>query len=125
MKYKNILVEKRGAVGLITFNRLWTGRVQPSRRPGAEFFTIDLKSAANRSFIDDRPYDGQGWADLGPNYDLRALKPGRRKMAGIPFDILGGDRTCVMVHNRKFFNRHLPARVKIPVGKKAASLLFL
>jgi hypothetical protein len=111
--------------GMVTFNRVWTGRTEPSRRPGAQFAPIDLRPAANRSLRDDAPGDGKGWADLGPNYDLRALKPGRRVLAGAPFDILDGDRACVMVHNRLFFNRELPSRVEIPVGRQAASIVFL
>jgi hypothetical protein len=114
---------------LPVFNQLWTGQALPSRRPGARFATIDLKHAANRTFTDAVPGDGKGWADLGPNYDLRALKPGKREFVGVPFEILddrGGKRpSCVMVHNRLYFNRELPERVEIPVGRKAASIAFL
>jgi len=91
-------------------------------RAGSEFFSIDLRKAANRTFTDDVAGDGKGWADLGPNYDLRALKPGKREFAGVPFEILD---SAVMVHNRWAYNRELPERIEIPVGRPAASVNFL
>jgi len=104
------------------FKRAWTAENLPSRRAGAEFFAIDLRKAANRTFTDQTAGDGKGWADLGPNYDLRALKPGKREFAGVPFEILD---SAVTVHNRWAYNRELPERIAIPVGRPAASLSFL
>jgi len=104
------------------FSKLWLGENLPSRRAGAEFFTIDLRHQVNRTFMDETAGDGKGWADLGPNYDLRALKPGQRHFAGVPFDVLD---SAVMVHNRWGYNCELPERVEIPVGRTAASLNFL
>jgi len=111
------------------FNKLWTGVSLPSRRADAKFLPIDLRQSANRTFTDDAPFDGKGWADLGPNYDLRALKPGKREFGGVPFEILddkaGKKPSCVMAQNRFFYNRTLPTHVEIPVGKPCASISFL
>jgi len=112
------------------FNAMVRGIESPLRRSGDKgFFTVDIKPTANRSFIDDTAYDGKGWIDEGPGWDLRALKPGHRVLAGVPFEIISsGDndgRQCVMLHNRGYFNRSLPDRVTIPVNQKAASLIFL
>jgi hypothetical protein len=104
------------------FRELWTGERVPSRQPGAEFFPFDLKPVANTSLVDDAPGDGKGFADLGGNYDLRALTPGRRTLDGVPFHI---GRNAVRVDNRLAMNRSHPERVEIPLNQKAASLVFL
>lgn len=103
----------------------------PSRRPGPkEFFTVDLRGAANLSRRDDEPGGGgRGWVGLGRGMDLRALQPGKRNFRGIPFDIIdegkNNGRGCVMVQNPGLWDKTLPARVEIPLDRKAASLLFL
>jgi len=108
------------------FNRLFNGMAAPSLRGDAEFFSIDLKSSANRTRHDDVPFDGVGWADLGPNYDLRALPAGKQTLGRVPFTILPDDApSCVMVQNRHYFNRSLPQQVSIPVGARAAGISFL
>jgi len=111
--------------GLNAFNRLSTGKSFPSLQAGARFESVNLQPVANRSFRDDVAWDGKGWVDLGPNYDLRALKSGKREFGGVPFEILDGGKACVMVNNRLFLNRNLPTRVEIPLGRKAASIVFL
>jgi len=107
------------------FRGLYEGVELPSRRRHARFFSVDLRGAANRTFRDDAPFDGQGWADFGPNFDLRAMRSGERVFAGVPFTILDGPAQCVMVHNRRLMDRSLPQRVEIPVGRTAAGLAFL
>ncbi|MBI4028647.1 MAG: discoidin domain-containing protein [Verrucomicrobia bacterium] len=104
------------------FRQLFTGDKVPSRQPGAEFFTVDLKGVANTSLVDDAPGDGKGFADLGGNYDLRSLPPGPQTLARVPFQIL--DRG-VMVNNRLVMNKRFPERLEIPLDQKAASLIFL
>lgn len=111
--------------GMSRFNDLHHGRTPPSRRAGASFATIDLRPVANRDLTDDVPFDGRGFADFGANYDLRALKPGRRTIDGVPFEIIGPERGAVMLHNRSYYNVALPQRVTIPVGRKAAGIVFL
>lgn len=105
-----------------TFNKLWTGRQLPGARRDAVFHPIDLKPYANTPLVDEVAYDGKGFVDLGPNYDLRALKAGRRNFNGVPFDVLD---KAVAVHNRFYFNRALPQRVRIEVNAEAASICFL
>lgn len=112
------------------FAALIDGRSSPSRAPGPKsFFTVDLAGVANRSRVDEAPGDGKGWVDLGPEMDLRALAAGRRTLDGVPFEILDERTTkgrgCVTVHSPGAYNAALPTRVRIPVGRKARSLLFL
>lgn len=104
-------------------------KLPPSRQGGRASFFVDLSAVANRSRIDDIPYDGKGWLDLGSECDLRALKSGRFPMASIPFEVLdekkNDGRSVVMVENRGALDRKLPTRVEIPVNRKAASICFL
>ena len=90
---------------------------------------VDLRKVANERLHDDKACDGKGFIDAGPQRDLRALKPGRRYLAGTLFDIIDATankgRNCVMVHNRGRFNGRLPSFVEIPVGHTARALSFL
>jgi hypothetical protein len=107
------------------------GLALPSWRPGPkEFFSVDLRAAANLSRFDEDPCDGKGgWVDLGSEMDLRALAPGRRSFAGVPFEIIdegrNGGRSCVLAQNPALPDRTHPQRVEFPVDRTAASLLFL
>ena len=107
------------------------GVVLPSRRLGdREFFTVDLRAAANLSRVDEDPADGKGgWVDLGSEMDLRSLAPGKRLFAGVPFEVIdeaaNAGRSCVAVQNPGVPDRTLPQRVEIAVDRTAASLLFL
>jgi hypothetical protein len=105
-----------------------------ARSPAAEaspdqFFAVDLTQAANNSFVDEAPCDGKGWADLGPNLDLRAIVPGERKFCGVPFTVIDEKRNdgrgFVMVQNWGYADRTLPNRAEFAVGRKAASMIFL
>jgi hypothetical protein len=96
----------------------------------SDFKPVDIAKAANRSRIDEVAYDGQGWVDMGPNVDLRALKSGDINLAGIPFRIIdesaNSGQSLVMVHNARYTDRTLPASVEIDTKDlKAASLVFL
>lgn len=99
-------------------------QADPSR-----FFTVDLKSAVNSSFTDEMPGDGKGWFDMGPNFDLRSIRPGRRELGGVPFDIIeeskNGNKGCLVLYNRGYMNPDMPAQSDFDIGRKAASLLFL
>jgi hypothetical protein len=60
-----------------------------STAPAVEF-KVDLRSAANRSFVDDVAGDGKGgWSDQGPENSLSGMKRGIFVYAGIEFQILG------------------------------------
>lgn len=107
------------------WNALSEGTLYSSKMNQSTTFFIDIDKVANRSFIDQVPSDGKGFCDFGPNYDLRSMSSGNKTLGGTPYNILGGTKNCVMVHNRKFFNKTLPSKVEIPVGKKAASINFL
>lgn len=93
------------------------------------FFQINIKAQANRSLIDEKAYDGKGWLDMGPGFDLQALGSGKRMLGGIPFEIIDGksnnDKACIMLHNKYYRDKTQPQSVEIPVGKKAKSLIFL
>lgn len=105
------------------FRRLYTGQIAPSAARGAKLWSpIDLGDVANITRVDDRAGDGEGWLDLGPALDLRALAAGRHAFGGVPFDVADG---AVMVHNRGRVNRTLPQRVAIEVDGRADSLVFL
>jgi|GEM_PF-1776985 len=95
-----------------------------------DFIPIDISKAATRSRVDDVPYDGEGWVDMGPNVDLRALPSGQTTMAGVPFNIIdessNDGKSVVMVHNRMYTDRTLPQSAEIDLnGLQASSLTFL
>ena len=95
-----------------------------------DYTPLDISAVANRSRIDEVAYDGKGWVDMGPNVDLRALKPGVQDMAGVPFRIIdeakNRGKSVVMVHNRAFVDRTLPDATEIKLdGVKASGLAFL
>ncbi|MBI4024503.1 MAG: hypothetical protein HY360_05945 [Verrucomicrobia bacterium] len=114
---------------------LWNALHKEQRLPSLyatkeDFVPLDIAKAANRSRLDDAPYDGKGWVDMGANVDLRALPSGAQEMAGIPFRILdekkNGGNSIVMVQNRGCVDRTMPSEVEIEMGNtRAASLIFL
>jgi hypothetical protein len=116
---------------IAVWRELHEGVRPPSRYASArDFITLDISGAVNRSRVDDIPYDGRGFVDIGPNCDLRALPAGRHKMAGVPFEIIDekqhGGRSIVMVQNDGDVNQVMPAHATIDVADmKAASLIFL
>jgi len=123
---KTWLIEK--AVAL--WNAARSGAVLPSvGRLEGDYVAIDLRKVANESLRDDKPCDGKGFIDNGPQRDLRALKPGRRFLAGTLFDIIDESRNngrgCVVLHNRGRFNRRHPSFAEIPVGRRVQGLSFL
>ncbi|HEV8338480.1 MAG TPA: beta-N-acetylhexosaminidase [bacterium] len=89
-------------------------------------FLVDLRGAATRSHIDA---DGRGWIGKGREYDLRALAPGRRRLGGILFDILdpakNGGKSVVLLKGIREELRGLPARARVPVGRRAAIVAIL
>jgi len=93
----------------------------------AGFRTLDLRGAVNMGWRDDVPGDGKGgWTDQGAN-DMRNVKPGRRTLCGVPFDLIdpvGNGGKAVLVLRSKNFP-HGPAVARVPVGGKARCLYFL
>ncbi|MBI2194988.1 MAG: hypothetical protein HYU36_23655 [Planctomycetes bacterium] len=108
-------------------------RELPSWREGMpkEFFPVDLRPACNESHIDPVPGDGKGWLDWGPNNDLSRMPVGNIQFEEIPFQVLdpasNGGKSIVMVAAQSENARlTLPsASPEIPVGRKAASLIFV
>ncbi len=50
---------------------------------------ISIAGQANMAFADENAADGKGgWTDQGPNNDLRMLPLGKKRFAGVLFDIL-------------------------------------
>jgi len=108
---------------IMNFEALKAGTSFPSLTGKREFFQVDLKPFVNRSLQDDKPGDGKGWLDLGAYYDCRGLPTGLRELGGVPFELSG---RSVMLEGPGVAGRTLPGEMTgIPVGRRAASLLFL
>ena len=91
-----------------------------------DVFPIDLSKLANRGMIDDDPNDGKGgWTDQGATADMRALKTGKVKYGGVPFEIGAEPKCCVVLKSSSRLPGDLPGKVTIPVGKKLDTLFFL
>lgn len=89
---------------------------------GASYVPIDIGKVVNRRVVDRASGDGKGWADLGPDLDLRALPMGRIQLGPMLFQTVPGEPTaarCIYLTER------VPSSRPIPVGKPAASLVFL
>ncbi|HBE02544.1 MAG TPA: hypothetical protein DC049_08715 [Spirochaetia bacterium] len=91
-----------------------------------DYIFPDMKAAMNDTFSDETADDGQGgFADLG-SANLSMLKPGIKKINGLPFNIYDEKtgKSCIILAGVKRPN--LP-RVsgKIPVNSKVKNLSFL
>ena len=63
-----------------------------------EIVYLDLSKAANRSLADDVAGDGRGgWADQGPDMDMRRLPTGDQMIGGVPFRVASGPTAVVAV----------------------------
>jgi hypothetical protein len=117
--------------GLERTREILEGQRLPSRSARAgDFFAVELGDFANRSTVDEAAFDGRGWVDLGPGLDLRALPRGKQELCGMPFQLLDpavrAGRSCVMLEASQLADRSLPSEIcGIPVGREAASLVFL
>ena len=115
------------------FGELALERQLPSWRDGVEkrFFKVDLRRSCNWSHIDEVPGDGKDWLDWGPNNDLRHMPRGEVQFEEVPFRVINptqnGGKSVVMVKSWSKTERlRLPdTSAEIPVGRKAASLVFL
>ncbi len=99
---------------------------QPSyRRQPLAGKLIDLAGGLTQRHIDE---DGTGWVGKGPDIDLRALRPGRYRLAGILVEILDprthGGRSVVMLKGEREVASGLPSRVVIPWYGAAGCLVF-
>jgi hypothetical protein len=106
------------------FAALWrAGTADPAPAPGT---LLDLRATANQRHIDD---DGRGWLGKGPDYDLRALRPGRQRFGGILFEVLdpaaNNGRSVVMLRGERDVAAKQPPRVTLRWSGRAACLAFL
>ncbi|MDQ7843344.1 MAG: beta-N-acetylhexosaminidase [Armatimonadota bacterium] len=106
------------------FADAWTrGTSVPEQSSGT---LLDLSPVANQRHIDD---DGKGWLGKGRDYDLRALRPGRRRLGGVLFEVLdparNRGRSIIMLRGERDVAASLPERVTVRFGGRAACLVFL
>lgn len=93
---------------------------------GAQFVPLNIAPACNRSRVDEKPGDGQGWLDLGPDRDLRGVKGGIQTLAGVPFYIPDdAAKGAVVLRSAQFLLEQPYASYPIRVGRKATQLFFL
>jgi hypothetical protein len=95
---------------------------------GFAFTPLDLGTALNRPWVDDKAGDGKGWIDIGANYDARELPEGALKAGGIAFQLAaghGGGNAAIMLQAKGRFQDLPPVSESIPVGRKADGMAFL
>lgn len=99
---------------------------------GKRTFFVNLESVANMGFTDRTAGDRKGgWSDQGPYpQDASFLKPGLLHAAGIPFKLIDETRnhgkSCIVLQGGpETKTDFLPAKVRIPVARKARRLYFL
>jgi alpha-L-fucosidase 2 len=97
----------------------------PAERFG-EVFHVDLSAWVNRALADEVEGDGKGgWSDQGPDCDMRQLPTGLQTLGQVPFNILKGEKSIIVLKGAARPPGDLPAKVTIPVGRKADALFFL
>jgi hypothetical protein len=115
------------------FGELALERELPSWRDNApkDIFKVDIRGACNWSHVDPVPGDGKDWLDWGPNNDLRRMPRGDVQFEEVPFHVIdpetnGGKSVLVVAQQPENPRLEFPAcSPEIPVGRKAASLVFL
>jgi len=119
------LQQRLGEVALERELPSWRGGLQK------EFFKADLRAACNWSHIDPVPGDGKDWLDWGPNNDLRRMPMGDVTFEEVPFHVIDpktnrGKSIVVAARQPSGARLKFPGRSReIPVGRPAASLVFL
>ena len=101
---------------------------KPALPKDVKFETLDLTTLANRGLRDDKPSDGIGWLNLGPEQDLRDFPTGDINF-GVPFKVAKGQKNAIVLRVNPAFVKSLadyPESVEIPVARKnVAGLVFL
>jgi hypothetical protein len=91
-----------------------------------DVFHVDLAPLANRALADEVEGDGKGgWSDQGPECDMRQMPKGLQTLGQVPFNILKADQCIIVLKGTARPPGDLPAKVTIPVGRKADALFFL
>lgn len=94
------------------------------RRAASRWLMVDIAPYCNETTV---ARDHAGWVGLGPDYDLRNLKPGIRWIDGVPVRILDGRSrpSCLMLCDRQT-RQDYPARSwRIAIGEQVRALYFL
>ena len=87
--------------------------------------TVDISSFLNRSFIDDKDFDGKGgWTDQGPDCDLRSFPMNKPVVTlnKVPFRI-EKPKSCLVLNSKH--RPGAPESVTLPLDLKANVLFFL
>ncbi len=121
-------LEKEGLAWLETYRSREVEKKQAFTVDQNLVKTVDLRSYANRDFVDRVAGDGKGgWTDQGAN-SLHNVPWGINDCNGVPFDFIRTDqneeRTCIVLGSKS--SPELPLEVKgIKVESKAGRLFFL
>ena len=91
-------------------------------RGGAAYTPVDLSEVANRAVADEAAGDGKGWADLGPERDLRALPGGDVQVGAIAFRPVGGKAGA---KRAVYLTKDTPRVGPIAVSREVESVAFL
>ncbi len=89
---------------------------------------LDLRTGMNMGFKDEVADDGKGgWTDQGPQNDLRMLPVGRRRLGGLPFEIVDPQKnegkSCLALRGPE--RDYFPAKVTIPAHGEKFRFLYL
>ena len=90
-----------------------------------EIIYLDLSKVANRSFVSPSAGDGKGWTDQGPDLDLRKFPTGDKNFGTVPFRVLGGDKSVIVLKGNGNAGANLPQEVTIPVGGRKIEALYV
>jgi hypothetical protein len=111
---------------------LFTNAGSPMRRVSStlpsnkRFLPLDISSWCNRSRMDEKAGDSQGWLDLGPDRDLRHLKGGVQTLAGVPFHLPNdANKGAIVLRSSQFLVEQPYASYPIRVGRQVTHLFFL
>lgn len=93
----------------------------------ARSFPVDLSTAANSSFRDEREGDGYGWTDQGPGNDLRAFHKTALSLGALSFRILPAtaENNCLILAGKQRGFGSPEAAIHTLPGEKAKTLLLL
>ncbi len=91
---------------------------------------IDIRSAANRGFADDRPENPKvGWTGQGKENDLRMIKPGPVEFESLRFEIIDQNQNngngSIVLGGKAQAGMEQTATVNFPEGTTAGALNLL
>ena len=102
-------------------------RIVADTLPSAtRFEPLDIGPICNRSRLDEKAGDGQGWLDLGPERDLRKLNGGVQALGGVPFHLPDDPaRGAIVLRSSQYLLEQPYASYPIRIARKATQLFFL